>query len=132
MDSGALIEDENPHRIEPEKILKIINQLSNWDSIPEIVKSHLTEQNEALRLQRVRNIQEEAKFLEETLDRRRKTFQKHHTNEIQKHKAAWEGEWERKIESEVESVKSKHEKEIQDLNFQKRLLEISLFKIIKD
>ena len=49
-------------------------------------------------------------------------------NKIKSDRTLWEEEWRKKIDDETDSIKFQHEKELNDLKFQKRLLEISLYK----
>ena len=62
------------------------------------------------------------------LKKRRNNYLKLQTQQIEADKLLWEDEWREKINAEVMIKKQGYEKIIQDLAFQKRLLETSLFR----
>ncbi|OMJ77052.1 hypothetical protein SteCoe_23453 [Stentor coeruleus] len=109
-------------------IMNVLSNLKSWDSIPDIVKKHLDEQEHIFETKKVFSKKAELSLLQERLQSRRKSAIKTLTIKLKSDKSLWESEWEHKIDTESTILKSTYEKQLSDLQFQKRLLEISLYK----
>ncbi|CAG9318890.1 unnamed protein product [Blepharisma stoltei] len=109
---------------EKNKVMNVLNTLENWDSAPEIVKKHVIEQKNAINDQ-----EKEINELERQLEERRKNFIHSEFQKILEEKEnLWKKEWEERIESDIAALKRNKEMEINNLKFQKKMIEIEIAK----